>query len=98
MCITDRTSTAAKKAEEEKAARSAVSVETCSISDTVRHKAFGTGVVLNAKPMGNDTLLEIAFEKAGTKKVMANFAKLTKVYNSTKRYLEFFRCCVILKR
>ena len=29
--------------------------------------------------MGNDTLLEIAFEKAGTKKVMANFAKLTKV-------------------
>ncbi len=53
--------------------------ETYSVGDTVRHKAFGTGVILNAKPMGNDTLLEIAFERAGTKKVMANFAKLTKV-------------------
>ena len=45
---------------------------------TVGHKLFGTGVVLSAQPMGNDTLLEIAFEKAGTKKLMANFARLTK--------------------
>jgi DNA helicase-2/ATP-dependent DNA helicase PcrA len=29
--------------------------------------------------MGNDVLMEIAFDKAGTKKVMANFAKLEKV-------------------
>ena len=49
------------------------------IGDTVTHKAFGTGVVLSAKPVGNDTLLEIAFENAGTKKIMANFAKMTKV-------------------
>ena len=49
------------------------------VGDTVRHKAFGTGVILSAKPMGNDTLLEIAFDKAGTKKLMANFAKLDKV-------------------
>ena len=28
--------------------------------------------------MGNDQMLEIAFDKAGTKKVMANFARLTK--------------------
>ena len=41
-------------------------------------QAIGTGVVLSAQPMGNDTLLEIAFEKAGTKKLMANFARLTK--------------------
>ncbi|HIT53667.1 MAG TPA: UvrD-helicase domain-containing protein [Candidatus Fimivicinus intestinavium] len=46
--------------------------------DTVVHKLFGTGVVLSAQPMGNDTLLEIAFDKAGTKKLMANFARLTK--------------------
>lgn len=46
--------------------------------DTVGHKVFGTGVVLSIQPMGNDTLLEIAFDKAGTKKLMANFAKLTK--------------------
>ena len=48
------------------------------VGDTVGHKLFGTGVVLSAQPMGNDTLLEIAFEKAGTKKLMANFARLTK--------------------
>ncbi|MBQ7595429.1 MAG: hypothetical protein IJU45_02055, partial [Clostridia bacterium] len=48
------------------------------IGDTVIHKIFGTGVVLNIQPIANDTLLEIAFDKAGTKKLMANFAKLTK--------------------
>ncbi len=52
--------------------------ETYQMGDTVHHKAFGTGVILNVTPMGNDSLLEIAFDKAGTKKVMANFAKLTK--------------------
>lgn len=50
-----------------------------SVGDTVRHKSFGTGIVISAKPMGNDTLLEIAFDKVGTKKVMANFAKLEKL-------------------
>ncbi len=48
------------------------------IGDTVKHKIFGTGVVLSIQPIANDTLLEIAFDKAGTKKLMANFAKLTK--------------------
>ncbi len=47
--------------------------------DSVEHKTFGTGLVLSATPMANDTLLEIAFEKVGTKKLMANFARLTKV-------------------
>ncbi len=47
------------------------------IGDTVKHKVFGTGVVLSANPVGNDTLLEIAFDKSGTKKLMANYAKLT---------------------
>ncbi|MEG1243962.1 MAG: 3'-5' exonuclease [Oscillospiraceae bacterium] len=46
--------------------------------DTVLHKTFGTGVILSTQLMGNDTLLEIAFNKAGTKKLMANFAKLEK--------------------
>lgn len=49
------------------------------VGDTVRHKAYGDGLVLSAKPMGNDTLLEIAFTAAGTKKIMANFAKIEKV-------------------
>ncbi len=47
--------------------------------DTVNHKAYGQGVVLSAKPMGNDTLLEIAFATSGTKKIMANYAKVEKV-------------------
>ncbi len=50
-----------------------------SVGDTVRHKAFGTGVILSQTPMGNDTLLEVAFDRAGTKKLMAKFAKLEKV-------------------
>ena len=49
------------------------------VGDTVLHKAYGEGVVLSAKPMGNDTMLEIAFTKAGTKKIMANYAKIEKV-------------------
>ncbi len=57
----------------------AASKENYKIGDTVHHKVFGQGVILSAKSMGNDTLLEIAFEKSGTKKLMANFAKLTKM-------------------
>ena len=47
--------------------------------DAVRHKTFGDGMVLSAEPMGTDVLLEIAFEKVGTKKLMAKFARLTKI-------------------
>ncbi len=46
--------------------------------DLVGHKVFGEGRILSVKPMGNDHLLTIAFEKAGTKKIMANFAQLQK--------------------
>ena len=46
--------------------------------DSVVHKTFGKGMVISAVPMGNDTLLEIAFEESGTKKLMANFARLQK--------------------
>ena len=74
-----RSSTAAENARKAKAAAATASTEVYNVGDTVKHKAFGTGVILNAKPMGNDTLLEVAFEKAGTKKIMANFAKLTKL-------------------
>ena len=47
--------------------------------DTVRHRTFGQGVILTATPMANDTLLEIAFDSVGTKKLFANFAKLEKL-------------------
>lgn len=45
----------------------------------VRHVTFGEGEILSVKPMGADTLYEIMFEKAGTKKLMASYAKLTKL-------------------
>lgn len=48
------------------------------VGDRVRHKVFGGGTVLAASPMAGDTMLEIAFDTKGTKKLMANFAKLTK--------------------
>ena len=47
--------------------------------DRVKHKVFGEGMILSVTPMGNDHLVEIAFEKVGTKKIMSNFAKLTKL-------------------
>ena len=49
------------------------------VGDRVSHRTFGEGCILTATPMGNDTLLEIAFEQVGTKKLMANFARLTKL-------------------
>ncbi len=46
--------------------------------DTVKHNIFGQGVILSTRPMGNDTLLEVAFDR-GTKMLGANFAKLEKI-------------------
>jgi len=47
--------------------------------DTVMHPMFGKGLILSANKMGADTLYEVAFDTVGTKKLMATFAKLTKV-------------------
>lgn len=41
----------------------------------LKHTAFGEGMLLSLKPMGKgDILLEIAFETAGTKRLMAKYA------------------------
>ncbi len=50
-----------------------------SVGDSVLHKVFGKGMVMKAEKMGNDTMLEIAFDKAGTKTLMANFSKMEKI-------------------
>ena len=42
--------------------------------EMVQHKAFGRGMVLSVQPMGNDALLEIAFDGPGTKKLMLRSA------------------------
>ncbi|MDE5936054.1 MAG: ATP-binding domain-containing protein, partial [Ruminococcus sp.] len=48
------------------------------IGERVMHKIFGEGTVLSVAPVSNDAMLEIAFDKVGTKRIMANFAKITK--------------------
>ncbi len=55
------------------------SLEEFSPGERVKHKIFGEGTVLTANKIANDTLLEIAFDSKGTKKIMANFAKIKKV-------------------
>ncbi len=57
------------------------SAQTYSVGESVKHKAYGTGVILSLQKMANDTMLEIAFDKVGTKKIMANYAKLEKIDN-----------------
>ena len=47
--------------------------------DGVTHKVFGGGMVISVTPMGNDHLVEVAFDGVGTKKVMAKFARLKKI-------------------
>ena len=42
--------------------------------DMVLHSAYGKGLVLTVMKLGNDALLEIAFDKVGTKKLMAKTA------------------------
>lgn len=47
--------------------------------DCVFHKVFGKGMIMKTEKMGNDTMLEVAFVKAGTKTLMANFSKMEKI-------------------
>ncbi len=53
-------------------------MQSFSVGDRVKSKVFGEGTVLSCQKMGNDMLLEIAFDSVGTKKLMAKFAKLSK--------------------
>ena len=42
--------------------------------ESVRHDAFGHGMVLSVRVMGNDALIEVAFDTVGTKKLMLRAA------------------------
>ena len=42
--------------------------------DSVEHTAFGQGKVRSVRPMGGDALIEVAFDKVGTKKLMLKSA------------------------
>ena len=53
--------------------------QTYNVGDAVLHKVFGKGMITKAEKMGNDTMLEVAFETKGTKTLMANFCKMEKL-------------------
>ena len=55
------------------------STDTFSVGDQVKHRAFGDGMIISLKPMGNDVLMEISFDKVGTKKIMANMGAVKKI-------------------
>ena len=52
-----------------------------SVGDRVHHKAFKDGLVTSTSPVGNDILLEIAFDGVGTKRLLLKTAAkfLTKI-------------------
>ena len=54
--------------------RTAAAVCDFAPGDQIFHAKFGDGMVTSVKPMGGDFLLEIAFEKVGTKRLMAKIA------------------------
>lgn len=47
--------------------------------DRVFHATFGEGDLISVKKMGADWLYEVVFDKVGTKKLMATYAKLKKI-------------------
>ena len=44
--------------------------------ESITHDAFGRGMVLSVRPMGNDALIEVAFDQVGTKKLMLKAASV----------------------
>ena len=54
------------------------SSEQFDVGDRVKHYNFGEGEIISVKPMGADIMYEIIFDKVGTKKLMATYAKLKK--------------------
>ncbi len=49
-----------------------------SAGERVRHNIFGEGTVITVLPLSGDALLEVAFDKVGTKKIMAKYSKIRK--------------------
>ncbi|MDO5397541.1 MAG: 3'-5' exonuclease [bacterium] len=49
------------------------------IGDRVRHKTFGKGTVIKSDGNKSATILQIAFDNAGTKTLIAEYAKLEKI-------------------
>lgn len=55
------------------------SAQSFQVGQRVRHNVFGEGTILSVTKMANDSLLEVGFDQVGTKKLMANYAKIKKL-------------------
>ncbi|MBO5906716.1 MAG: UvrD-helicase domain-containing protein [Clostridia bacterium] len=64
---------------QKKQGASGYGVEKFAPGTRISHAMFGEGVIASARDMGGDVLYEVNFDKAGTKKLMATFAKLKKI-------------------
>ena len=49
------------------------------VGERVRHAVFGDGTVLSITKMANDAMLEVGFDQAGTKRLMASHPKIKKL-------------------
>lgn len=47
--------------------------------DRVNHKKFGDGMIISVTPSSGDYLVEILFDRAGTRNLMASIANLKKI-------------------
>lgn len=62
--------------EKQKKPQAAVSDFDFKPNDRVRHSKFGDGTVVSSQAIGKDAIVVIDFDNAGTKRLMAAFAKL----------------------
>ena len=63
-----------KKVDAAAAVRSASLLAQYKRGGMVEHAAFGRGMIVSVTPMGGDALIEIAFDRVGTKRLMLNSA------------------------
>lgn len=61
---------------ERKEAVPAMDISSLNAGTRVRHRKFGEGTIVSAQHIGRDAVLVIDFDTAGTKRLMAVFAKL----------------------
>ena len=66
-------------AERRAKAEAMVSAKHFSVGERITHPVFGAGTVLSVKPLSGDVLYEVMFDTVGTKKVMGNYATMTRL-------------------
>ena len=50
-----------------------------SVGDRVAHPKFGNGTIERIEPLATDHKVVVAFDRYGSKTLLANYAKLTKI-------------------